>query len=38
MKAAIIAGPGETPIYGDVGEPRPAAGESRITVSAAAIS
>jgi NADPH:quinone reductase-like Zn-dependent oxidoreductase len=38
MKAAIVSRPGERPVYGDFSEPQPAAGESRIAVSAAAIS
>src|ERR1700761_4167393 len=38
MKAAIVTGVGQTPIYGDFTEPVPAHGESRIAVSAAAIS
>lgn len=38
MKAAIVAGPGQAPIYGDFPEPVPAAGENRVTVTAAAIS
>jgi NADPH:quinone reductase-like Zn-dependent oxidoreductase len=38
MKAAIIQGAGQTPVYGDFAEPLPAAGESRIKVTAAAIS
>jgi NADPH:quinone reductase-like Zn-dependent oxidoreductase len=38
MKAAIVTGVGQTPIYGDFRDPVPAAGESLISVSAAAIS
>jgi NADPH:quinone reductase-like Zn-dependent oxidoreductase len=38
MKAAIVRGPGQTPFYGDFTEPVPAAGESRIAVTAAALS
>ena len=38
MKAAIIREAGQTPVYGDFTEPVPAAGENRITVTAAAIS
>ena len=38
MKAAIVQGAGQTPVYGDIAEPVPAAGENRITVTAAAIS
>ena len=38
MKAAIVRGPGQTPVYGYFAEPVPAAGESRITVTAAAVS
>jgi NADPH:quinone reductase-like Zn-dependent oxidoreductase len=38
MKAAVVLGAGQTPAYGDFGEPHPAANEVRIAVSAAAIS
>jgi D-arabinose 1-dehydrogenase-like Zn-dependent alcohol dehydrogenase len=38
MKAAVILGAGQMPVYGDFTEPQPAAGESRVTVTAAAIS
>jgi NADPH:quinone reductase-like Zn-dependent oxidoreductase len=38
MKAVIVRGPGQTPVYGDFAEPAPAPGELRITVTAAAIS
>jgi NADPH:quinone reductase-like Zn-dependent oxidoreductase len=38
MKAAVVTGVGKTPIYRDFAEPMPADGESRIAVSAAAIS
>ena len=38
MKAAIVRGPGQTPIYGDFAEPEPGLSESRIRVSAAALS
>jgi NADPH:quinone reductase-like Zn-dependent oxidoreductase len=38
MKAAIIRGPGQTPVYGDFAEPVPEAGDTRIAVTAAAIS
>jgi NADPH:quinone reductase-like Zn-dependent oxidoreductase len=38
MKAAVVTGAGETPRYADFGEPTRAAGESEITVTAAAIS
>ena len=38
MKAAIVRGPGQTPVYGDFAEPKPAPGENRIRVSAAALS
>jgi len=37
MKAAIVRAAGQTPVYGDFAEPRPAPGESRISVSAAAL-
>jgi NADPH:quinone reductase-like Zn-dependent oxidoreductase len=38
MKAAVVTGAGRTPRYADFSEPMPDAGESRITVTAAAIS
>ena len=38
MKAAIVRGLGQTPVYGDFAEPTPAPGENRIRVSAAALS
>ena len=38
MKAAIVLGAGQTPVYGDFNEPLPSSGESRVTVTAAAIS
>jgi NADPH:quinone reductase-like Zn-dependent oxidoreductase len=38
VKAAIVQGPGQTPMYGDFRDPVPSAGESRIAVTAAAIS
>jgi NADPH:quinone reductase-like Zn-dependent oxidoreductase len=38
MKAAIVLGAGQTPVYGDFSEPLPSSGESRVTVTAAAIS
>jgi NADPH:quinone reductase-like Zn-dependent oxidoreductase len=38
MKAALVTDVGKTPIYGEFSEPVPADGESRVTVSAAAIS
>ncbi|HEY5209209.1 MAG TPA: zinc-binding alcohol dehydrogenase family protein [Stellaceae bacterium] len=38
MKAAIVRAAGQTPVYGDFAEPVPSAGETRITVTAAAIS
>ncbi|PNG27206.1 quinone oxidoreductase family protein [Methylocella silvestris] len=38
MKAAIVRKAGQTPVYGDFPEPAPTAGESRIAVTAAAIS
>lgn len=38
MKAAIVRGPGQAPVYGDFAEPKPAPGEDRIRVSAAALS
>jgi len=38
MKAAIVRGAGQPPVYGDFVEPAPALGENRITVTAAALS
>jgi NADPH:quinone reductase-like Zn-dependent oxidoreductase len=38
MKAAVVMGAGETPVYAEFMEPTPSAGESRITVTASAIS
>jgi NADPH:quinone reductase-like Zn-dependent oxidoreductase len=38
MKAAVVSGAGQTPRYSDFSEPIPDAGESRIIVTAAAIS
>jgi len=38
MKAAIVRGSGQTPVYGDFAEPLPGVGENRIAVTAAAIS
>ena len=38
MKAAIVTGPGKTPIYGDFNEPAPKAGEELIHVTASALS
>jgi NADPH:quinone reductase-like Zn-dependent oxidoreductase len=38
MKAAIVHGPRQMPIYGDFAEPAPFPGESRISVTAAAVS
>jgi NADPH:quinone reductase-like Zn-dependent oxidoreductase len=38
MKAAVVMGAGQTPRYADFSEPMPAAGESKIAVTAAAIS
>lgn len=38
MKAAIVRGPGLTPVHADFAEPAPEAGEARIAVTAAAIS
>ena len=38
MKAAIVARAGSTPVYGDFQEPVPSGGESRIAVTAAALS
>ncbi len=38
MRAAVVMGAGETPVYAEFSEPAPSAGESRIAVTAAAIS
>jgi NADPH:quinone reductase-like Zn-dependent oxidoreductase len=38
MKAAIVWGAGQTPVYGDFSEPQPSANDTRIAVTAAAIS
>ena len=38
MKAAIVPEAGQAPVYGDFSEPVPSAGESRVTVTAAALS
>jgi NADPH:quinone reductase-like Zn-dependent oxidoreductase len=38
MKAAVVLGPGRTPVYAEFSEPEPSEGESRIAVTAAAIS
>ena len=38
MKAAIVAAPGTSPIYGDFGEPMAQPGEELITVNASALS
>jgi NADPH:quinone reductase-like Zn-dependent oxidoreductase len=38
MKAAIVLGAGQTPVYGDFSEPQPSLGDTRIAVTAAAIS
>jgi NADPH:quinone reductase-like Zn-dependent oxidoreductase len=38
MKAAIVPQPGRAPVYGDLTEPAPVAGESPIAVTAAALS
>jgi NADPH:quinone reductase-like Zn-dependent oxidoreductase len=38
MKAAIVHQPGQTPVYGDFQTPVPSAGDTRIAVTAAAIS
>ena len=38
MKAAIVRGAGQTPVYGDFAEPAPSSGENRVTVTAAALS
>jgi NADPH:quinone reductase-like Zn-dependent oxidoreductase len=38
MKAAIVRGAGQDPVYGDFAEPVPSAGDNRIAVTTAAIS
>ncbi len=38
MKAAIVLQAGRPPVYGDIKEPVPSTGESRIAVTAAALS
>lgn len=38
MKAAVVLRAGQTPVYADFPEPLPSTGESRVTVTAAAIS
>jgi NADPH:quinone reductase-like Zn-dependent oxidoreductase len=38
MRAAVVMGAGETPVYAEFMEPAPSAGESRIAVTASAIS
>jgi NADPH:quinone reductase-like Zn-dependent oxidoreductase len=38
VKAAVVLGAGQTPVYGDFTEPQPSIGESRVTVTAAAVS
>ena len=38
MKAAIVRGAGQTPVYGEFSKPVPSEGESRIAVTATAIS
>ena len=38
MKAAIVRGRGQTPVYGDFEEPQPSPGDTRIAVTAAALS
>jgi NADPH:quinone reductase-like Zn-dependent oxidoreductase len=38
MKAALVMGPGQTPVYGDYEEPSPMDGEYLVTVTAAALS
>ena len=37
MKAAIVRGPGRTPVYADFADPAPTSGESHVTVTAAAL-
>jgi len=38
MKAAIVRGPGQTPVYGDFSEPGASEGECLVSVTAAAMS
>jgi NADPH:quinone reductase-like Zn-dependent oxidoreductase len=38
MKAALVGGPNQTPVYGDVAEPVPGVNECRVTMRAAALS
>ena len=38
MKAAIVQGVGQTPVYGDFSEPQPSPNDTRVAVTAAAIS
>lgn len=38
MKAAVVQGPGQAPVYRDFEEPTLASDENRITVTAAAVS
>jgi NADPH:quinone reductase-like Zn-dependent oxidoreductase len=38
MKSAIVTAPGATPVYSDIADPTPAAGEVHVAVSAAALS
>ena len=38
MKAAVVLGPGQPPVYADFSVPEAAAGEERIAVTAAAVS
>src|SRR5271168_2131337 len=38
MKAAVVLGAGQTPVYGEFSEPEPSAGEARVAVTAAAMS
>lgn len=38
MKAALVLGAGQAPVYGDFSEPLPSSGESSVAVTAAAIS
>ena len=37
MKAALVRGLAQKPVYGDFPEPAPSAGENRITITAAAL-
>ena len=37
MKAAVVRGAGQAPVYADFAEPEPAAGEVQIAVTAAAL-